>query len=78
MMGCAGYLTHLFSKETVYILAFRQCDPTFPAFLQGLEAFRKIKVVQSTTAFLSVPHVQSAFGPGATRLHLLCYKVPVR
>ena len=64
-------------KETVYTPAFRQRDPTFPAYLQGLVAFRKIKVVQSTMAFASVPQVPSALCPGATHLHPLCYKVEV-
>jgi hypothetical protein len=35
-------------------------------------------VVQITTAFPSVPHVQSAFGPGVTGFHLLCCCVSER
>jgi hypothetical protein len=34
--------------------------------------------VQITTAFPSVPHVQSALCPGVVGLHLLCYCVSVR
>jgi len=32
---CAGYLAHPFSKETVFTLEFRRCDPSFPAFFPG-------------------------------------------
>jgi hypothetical protein len=27
--SCAGYVTHPFSNETIFILALRRCDPSF-------------------------------------------------
>ena len=32
---CAGYIVRPFSKETVFSLAFRRCDPSFPALFPG-------------------------------------------
>ena len=52
--------------------------PSFPASYQGLAACRKGMVVQITTAFPSVPQVQSAMCPGVTGPHLLCCCVSVR
>src|SRR5207247_5089015 len=34
-IACAGYLAHPFSKETVFTLECRRCDPSFPAFFPG-------------------------------------------
>ena len=39
--ACAGYLPHLFSKETVFTFAFRRCDPSFPAFLPGSHSLQE-------------------------------------
>ena len=33
--SCAGYIVRPFSKETVFTLELRRCDPSFPAFLPG-------------------------------------------
>jgi len=38
---CAGYLAHPFSKETVFTLEFRRCDPSFPAFLPGSRSLQE-------------------------------------
>ncbi len=38
---CAGYIAHPFSKETVFTLAFRRCDPSFPAFLSGSRSLQE-------------------------------------
>ncbi len=32
---CAGYIVRPFSKETVFSLEFRRCDPSFPALFPG-------------------------------------------
>jgi len=39
--GCAGYLAHPFSKETVYTLACRRCDPSFPVFFPGSRSLQE-------------------------------------
>jgi len=39
--ACAGYLPHLFSKETEFTFEFRPCDPSFPAFLQGSRSLQE-------------------------------------
>ena len=38
---CAGYLAHPFSKGKVFALAFRRCDPSFPAFLPGSRSLQE-------------------------------------
>src|SRR2546425_204710 len=76
--SCAGYVVRPFSKETVFTLNFASAIRLFPSSYQGLAACRKVMLVQSTTAFPSIRHVQSAFCPGVTDLHLLCCCVSVR
>jgi hypothetical protein len=69
---CAGYITHPFTNETVFTFASRRCVRLFPPSSQGLAACTKAIVVQITTAFPSVSHVQSARCSGVPRFHLLC------
>ena len=38
---CAGYMAQPFSKEAVFTLEFRQCDPSFPAFLLGSSSLQE-------------------------------------
>src|SRR5205814_7604436 len=69
----ASYVTPSSSKETVFTLALRRCDPSFPAFFPGSRRLQAGKV-EITTAFPSVAQVSSAFCPGASGLHLLYYE----
>ena len=41
IIPCAGYLVHAFSKETVFTLEFRRCDPSFPAFFPGSRSLQE-------------------------------------
>ena len=40
-LPCAGYLTHPFSKEILFTLALRRCDPSFPTFLLGSRSLQE-------------------------------------
>ena len=71
--GCAGYIAHPFSKDTVFTSNFAGVIRLFPPSYWGLIAHRKAMVVQITTDFLPVPQVPSAFCPGVTGFLQLCF-----
>ncbi len=38
---CAGYVAHPLSKETVFTLEFRRCDPSFPVIFPGSRSLQE-------------------------------------
>ena len=53
------------SKETVFALAFRRCDPSFPVFFPGSRSLQEGYGCLDHDGF-------SVCSPGVSWLHLLC------
>jgi hypothetical protein len=62
---CAGYLAHPFSKDAVFTLEFRRCDPSFPACLPGSRSLQEGHGCLDHDGF-------SICSPGAIRLVSRC------